>query len=37
MYALNRLVNGKSDNFYEKIFEVYKQGGRPCGWERDIP
>src|SRR5690606_31171084 len=33
MCALNRLVNGKTDNFYEKIFEVYKAGGWPCGWK----
>ncbi len=37
MCALNRLVNGKTDNFYEKIFEVYKQGGWPCGWKGRYP
>ncbi|SEM16278.1 hypothetical protein SAMN04487786_1216 [Paenisporosarcina quisquiliarum] len=37
MCALNRLVNGKTDNFYEKIFEVYKQGGWPCGWKGTYP
>lgn len=37
MCALNRLVNGKTDNFYEQIFEVYKQGGWPCGWKGAYP
>lgn len=37
MCALNRLVNGKTDNFYEKIFEIYKQGGWPCGWKGIYP
>ncbi|MCZ8533340.1 cytoplasmic protein [Psychrobacillus psychrodurans] len=37
MCALNRLVNGKTDNFYEKIFEVYKQGGWPCGLKGTYP
>jgi hypothetical protein len=37
MCALNRLVNGKTDNFYEKIFEIYKQGGWPCGWKGTYP
>lgn len=37
MCALNRLVNGKVDNFYERIFEVYKLGGWPCGWEGEYP
>ena len=43
MCALNRLVNGKVDNFYEKVFavynffffffEVYKMGVCFCGWK----
>ncbi|MFE4524587.1 cytoplasmic protein [Cytobacillus firmus] len=37
MCALNRLVNGKTNNFYEKIFEIYKQGGWPCGWKGTYP
>ncbi|PDY46418.1 cytoplasmic protein [Bacillus pseudomycoides] len=37
MCALNRLVNGKTDNFYERIFEVYKHGGWPCGWKGEYP
>ncbi|ATH92430.1 cytoplasmic protein [Bacillus glycinifermentans] len=35
--ALNRLVNGEVDNFYERIFEIYKLGGWPCGWEGEYP
>ncbi|MFJ8526922.1 cytoplasmic protein [Bacillus sp. NPDC094106] len=37
MCALNRLVNGKTDNFYERIFNVYKLGGWPCGWKGEYP
>lgn len=37
MCALNRLVNGKVDNFYEKLFEIYKEGAWPCGWEGIFP
>lgn len=37
MCALNRLVNGKTDNFYERIFDIYKQGGWPCGWKDTYP
>ncbi|TQR13295.1 hypothetical protein FG382_11680 [Psychrobacillus lasiicapitis] len=32
MCALNRLVNGKSDNFYEKSLKYW-----PCGWKRTYP
>jgi hypothetical protein len=35
--ALNRLVNGKADNFFERVFQVYKQGGWPCGWDGKYP
>ncbi|MFP3846016.1 hypothetical protein [Priestia filamentosa] len=35
--AINRVINGESDNFYEKIFCVYKAGGFPCGWKGDYP
>lgn len=35
--ALNRLVNGETNNFYEKIFEIYKNGGWPCGWKGTYP
>lgn len=37
MCVLNRLVNGKGDNFYERIFKIYKLGGWPCGWEGEYP
>lgn len=37
MCALNRLVNGKTNNFYEKVFEIYKEGGWPCGWKGTYP
>lgn len=37
MCALNRLVNGKTNNFYEKLFEVYQSGAWPCGWEGQYP
>ena len=37
MCALNRLVNGKTNNFYEKVFELYKEGGWPCGWKGTYP
>ncbi|MCY7993388.1 cytoplasmic protein [Bacillus haynesii] len=37
MCALNRLVNGKTNNFYEKVFEIYKEGGWPCGWKGIYP
>ncbi|MGY0694933.1 hypothetical protein ACW2QC_19560 [Virgibacillus sp. FSP13] len=37
MCALNRLVNGKTDNFYERVFKVYKEGGWPCGWKGTYP
>ncbi|NKI21372.1 hypothetical protein HFN20_09080 [Paenibacillus dendritiformis] len=35
--ALNRAVNGQNDNFYEKVFQIYKAGGFPCGWKGDYP
>lgn len=37
MCAINRLVNGKNDNFYEKMFRIYQSGGWPCGWEGKYP
>ncbi|MBC6972251.1 cytoplasmic protein [Bacillus sp. Xin] len=37
MCALNRLLNGKTNNFYELIFEIYKFGGWPCGWKGEYP
>ncbi|MEK5029636.1 hypothetical protein [Paenibacillus sp. FSL M7-1046] len=35
--AINRLINGKKDNFYEKLFHIYQSGGWPCGWEGKYP
>ncbi|MCY8913690.1 cytoplasmic protein [Bacillus atrophaeus] len=35
--AINRLVNGKKDNLFEKMFQVYKSGGWPCGWDGTYP
>lgn len=35
--AINRAINGKSLNFYEELFEAYKSGGWPCGWNGDYP
>jgi hypothetical protein len=31
--AKTRAIQGKDNKFFEKIFEVYKAGGWPCGWE----
>ncbi|MDM5186301.1 hypothetical protein QUF99_02375 [Bacillus sp. DX4.1] len=33
--AINRAINGKSNNFFEKILEIYKIGGFPCGWDEE--
>ncbi|MED1013141.1 hypothetical protein P4T54_27165 [Bacillus mycoides] len=35
--AINRAINGQSENFYEQIFNIYKAGGFPCGWKGDYP
>lgn len=35
--ALNRLINGNVDNFYERIFDIYKLGAWPCGWQGNYP
>ncbi|WP_019637144.1 hypothetical protein [Paenibacillus fonticola] len=37
MCAINRLVNGKTNNFYEELFRIYQSGGWPCGWEGKYP
>jgi len=37
MCAIDRLVNGKTNNFYEKLFRIYQSGGWPCGWEGKYP
>lgn len=35
--AINRAINGQVQNFYEQIFNIYKAGGFPCGWNGDYP
>lgn len=35
--AVNRAINGKTNNFFDKIFEIYKASGFPCGWSGDYP
>nr|WP_232502635.1 hypothetical protein [Bacillus velezensis] len=35
--AINRAVNGKTDNFFEKLFKIYKAGYFPWGWDGDYP
>jgi hypothetical protein len=35
--AENRAFNGLVDNFWERIFRLYKQGIWPCGWRGVYP
>ncbi|MED0681268.1 hypothetical protein [Aneurinibacillus thermoaerophilus] len=35
--AFNRAVNGNDYNFFEQLFEVYRKGGWPCGWQDNHP
>jgi hypothetical protein len=35
--ADNRAVFGKTDNFYEEVFQIYRAGGWPCGWVGRFP
>ncbi|MGC5327296.1 hypothetical protein [Brevibacillus sp. SYSU BS000544] len=35
--AINRAVNGQTNNFYEQVFKIYKAGGFPCGWDGSYP
>lgn len=35
--AINRAINGKSNPFFEKLFEIYQFGAFPCGWNDDYP
>ncbi|MFC7393457.1 hypothetical protein [Scopulibacillus cellulosilyticus] len=35
--AINRALNGKQNNFFEHLFEIYKAGGWPCGWYGNYP
>jgi hypothetical protein len=34
---LARAFQGRTNVFFEKLFEVYKKGGWPCYWEGPIP
>jgi hypothetical protein len=34
---LCRLVEGKTNSFFELLFDIYKSGGYPCGWEGYYP
>lgn len=34
---ISRFIDGKSNPFFEKIFEAYQSGGWPCGWEGEWP
>jgi len=35
--AFSRAVSGTRNSFFEKIYEVYKKGGWPCGWKGEYP
>lgn len=35
--TVNRAVYGMQDNFYNQIFQIYKNGGWPCGWNGNYP
>ncbi|MDZ5671411.1 hypothetical protein [Bacillus stercoris] len=35
--AINRAINGNTNNFFEKVFDIYKAGYFPCGWNGDYP
>lgn len=35
--AICRAIYGKNDGFFEKLYNVYKSGGWPCGWEGNFP
>ena len=35
--ALNRAANGKENNFYERIYDIYSSGGWVCGWHGEYP
>ena len=35
--AFNRCVNGAASSFFESVFEAYKSGCWPCGWDGDYP
>lgn len=33
--VINRVINGNINNFFEKVFEIYKVGYFLCGWNGD--
>jgi hypothetical protein len=35
--AQNRAYNGMTDNFWEQLFQLYKAGLWPCGWQGSYP
>ena len=35
--AISRVINGKSNSFFENLFEIYQFGAIPCGWEGNYP
>ena len=35
--AISRAINGKSNSFFENLFEIYQFGAIPCGWEGNYP
>ncbi len=34
---LSRVVLGTQSRFFEMMFEIYRSGGWPCGWEGSYP
>lgn len=32
-----RMIRGDKNEFFEKMFEIYKLGGWPCGWNGKYP
>ena len=35
--VLSRVVAGVGLNLFDRLWEVYRQGGWPCGWEGAFP
>lgn len=35
--AQSRIAFGRSGNFWDKVFEIYKSGGMPVGWSGKYP
>jgi len=34
---ISRAIQGNAPGFFEKLFDAYKQGLWPCGWDGDYP